>query len=299
MLWVVICRNRDSAQLAPERREQSPALEQQIAAALVGRPGLKVIELPHLYDLNPAGPAVAALRCFSGDLVVLSWLYPRSAFWVLDAFGIRGVEAASRRVQEPLAEAAARARKESEATAERAIWCFDLRAKDQAELLQEILRIAGTPGPEAADAATSGEVEIRRIEETVRARWYPVIDFGRCSNCLECLNFCLFGVFSLSETDALRLDQPDACRPGCPACARVCPQGAILFPQHADPAIAGDTRASSPGGLRLDLSQLFSGVDPAELAAAERAGALAGGQAPTAAEDDLDRLVEKLDELEG
>ena len=26
--------------------------------------------------------------------------------------------------------------------------------------------------------------------------WFPVIDQARCNNCLQCLNFCLFGVYA-------------------------------------------------------------------------------------------------------
>ena len=91
---------------------------------------------------------------------------------------------------------------------------------------------------------------------------------------MECLNFCLFGVYSLGEEDAILVEQPDACRNGCPACSRICPEGAIMFPQHKDPAIAGDPKASRKG-LKLDLSQLFGGANPAQLAAAERNRALA------------------------
>lgn len=72
-----------------------------------------------------------------------------------------------------------------------------------------------------------------------------------------------------------------------------------MFPQHADPAIAGDDRASLEG-LRLDLSQLFAGADPAAMAAAERDCALAEtktGERPQRG-DQLDHLVDELDEMD-
>ena len=72
--------------------------------------------------------------------------------------------------------------------------------------------------------------------------------------------------FHLQMQDDLLIEQPDSCRAGCPACSRICPEGAIMFPQHSDPAIAGDAEASL-AGMKLDLSQLF-GADPAALAAA-------------------------------
>ena len=46
--------------------------------------------LPHLYDLAFEGPGVEFLRSVPGDMIVLSWLYPRSAYWVLDANCVRG-----------------------------------------------------------------------------------------------------------------------------------------------------------------------------------------------------------------
>ena len=73
-----------------------------------------------------------------------------------------------------------------------------------------------------------------------------------------------------------------------------------MFPQHKDPGIAGDPKASL-AGLKLDLSQLMAGMNPAELAKAERARALAEKEAEDAKpapKDRLDRLVDELDDLE-
>src|SRR5207302_575815 len=33
--------------------------------------------------------------------------------------------------------------------------------------------------------------------EATRRRWYPVIDYSRCTNCMECIDFCLFGVYGV------------------------------------------------------------------------------------------------------
>jgi NAD-dependent dihydropyrimidine dehydrogenase PreA subunit len=135
-----------------------------------------------------------------------------------------------------------------------------------------------------------------------------VVDYDRCTNCLECLNFCLFGVYGLDSEGAIVAEDPDACRPGCPACARICPAAAIMFPEHASAAIAGDPEAAAEG-LKLDLSQLFGGADPADLAAGERDRALADkrrqeaalrpdGPTSSPAKDNLDRLVDELDGLD-
>ncbi|HUT90496.1 MAG TPA: ferredoxin family protein [Thermoguttaceae bacterium] len=283
-------------------------LEEPLIEALTGRPGVALHVVPHLYDLSPDGPGAGLLRSIPGPMIVLAWLYPRSAFWVLDAHGVKGRpgQAASLPDDEP-------GRPPSHVNApglpERTIWCCDLRAHDRAEpYVAEIARIVGASveqvGPEAPAAAAPPHV----IDEATRPRWYPVVDYGRCTNCLECLNFCIFGVYGLDESERIVAEEPDACRPGCPACARICPAGAIMFPEHADPAIAGDPNASAEG-LKLDLSQLFGGADPTQLAAGERDRALSEKHrretqsssdeaTPPAPKDDLDRLVDEVDDLD-
>ena len=68
--------------------------------------------------------------------------------------------------------------------------------------------------------------------------WYPVIDSARCVQCRKCLGFCLFGVYAM-EGDKVRVANPRACKNNCPACARVCPQLAIIFPKCKDSPING------------------------------------------------------------
>jgi len=70
--------------------------------------------------------------------------------------------------------------------------------------------------------------------------WFPVIDYSRCSNCHQCLSFCLFGVYGLDKDNRVRVSNPTACKTNCPACARVCPQAAIIFPKYKSPPINGD-----------------------------------------------------------
>lgn len=70
--------------------------------------------------------------------------------------------------------------------------------------------------------------------------WFPVIDYSRCSNCHQCLSFCLFGVYGLDKDNRIRVANPTACKTNCPACARVCPQAAIIFPKYKSPPINGD-----------------------------------------------------------
>ena len=152
------------------------------------------------------------------------------------------------------------------------------------------------------------------IEETTERRWYPVIDMSRCTNCMECIDFCLFGVYGIDQTDTILVEQADNCRKGCPACSRVCPENAILFPQHKTPAIAGS--ADVVAALKIDLSKLFGAPegDAVDVAVRERdeqlmlagrevVGDAVGISRSTSAShggepDDLDRLIDQLDALD-
>src|SRR5437868_9358049 len=66
------------------------ALEESIVAALLMEPGLDVSVIPYLYDLGPDHTGRLFLESVAGDMVVLAWLFPRAAFWLLDRDGIKG-----------------------------------------------------------------------------------------------------------------------------------------------------------------------------------------------------------------
>src|SRR5947209_14338519 len=65
-------------------------LEESVVAALIMEPGLDVSVIPHLYDLGADHTGRLFLEGVGGDMVVLSWLYPRAAYWLLDRDGIKG-----------------------------------------------------------------------------------------------------------------------------------------------------------------------------------------------------------------
>jgi len=69
--------------------------------------------------------------------------------------------------------------------------------------------------------------------------WFPVIDYDRCIGCKQCLNFCLFSVFAPTEKGKVIVTNPQNCKTNCPACARVCPKVAIIFPKFPDAPING------------------------------------------------------------
>ncbi|MFY9310166.1 MAG: ferredoxin family protein [Bacteroidia bacterium] len=319
-------------------------LEEDVVAGLLFERSVDVTVIPHLYDLTPDATGMLCLQGITGDMVVLSWLFDRGAFWTLDRNDIRGREGKTLLISEADDEDDEDAG-DDEATADekqrvaaardlpsRTIWCLDFKVRPDAKsFIDEVVRIrdensaqivslggllsglpivtAPTPAPTTPVAPTQPTV----IADDGARRWYPVIDYSRCTNCMECIDFCLFGVYGVDKIDTILVEQPDNCRKGCPACSRVCPENAIIFPQHKTPAIAGSPEGSA-GAFKIDLSRLFGAPDALEQAVLERdvelvaVGRDAVGDSvglpkrqeatgPTAPKDDLDKLMDSLDDL--
>lgn len=92
--------------------------------------------------------------------------------------------------------------------------------------------------------------------------WFPVIDFDRCTNCMQCLSFCLFGVYGVDEEKRIQVQNNDNCKTNCPACSRVCPEAAIMFPKYKSGPINGDVVNSSDlqrEKMKIDISALLGG----------------------------------------
>src|SRR6476646_6812713 len=75
---------------APGKHPAKRSLEESVVAALLLESGLEVSVVPNLYDLGPDHTGRLFLDAVKGDLVVMSWLYSRAAFWLLDRDGIKG-----------------------------------------------------------------------------------------------------------------------------------------------------------------------------------------------------------------
>ena len=121
---------------------------------------------------------------------------------------------------------------------------------------------------ELAGLDAAGAVElvdaIRGVPKATKTwkPWFPVIDYGRCTNCMQCLSFCLFDVYSVSTAGKITVQNENNCKTDCPACSRVCPEVAILFPKYKSGPINGDE--INPDDLRreamkVDISSLLGG----------------------------------------
>lgn len=92
--------------------------------------------------------------------------------------------------------------------------------------------------------------------------WFPVIDYRRCTNCMQCLSFCLFDVYGVSANGKIEVRNQDNCKTECPACSRVCPEVAIMFPKYRHSPINGDQVSQDDirrEAMKVDISALLGG----------------------------------------
>ena len=92
--------------------------------------------------------------------------------------------------------------------------------------------------------------------------WYPVIDYKRCTDCGQCADFCLFGVFE-RDGAVVKVANPESCKNNCPACARICPSTAIIFPKYKHGGAIGGSdeidEISEQGRQTRDISDILGG----------------------------------------
>ncbi len=92
--------------------------------------------------------------------------------------------------------------------------------------------------------------------------WFPVIDYDRCTNCMQCLTFCLFDVYGVDQQQKITVQNESNCKTDCPACSRVCPEVAILFPKYKNGPINGDVVKQEDvqrEAMKVDISALLGG----------------------------------------
>lgn len=122
--------------------------------------------------------------------------------------------------------------------------------------------IDGLEAPQVVELVESLRREVQAPEPKAWKPWFPVIDYQRCTNCMQCLSFCLFDVYSVSPDGKIQVQHQSNCKTDCPACSRVCPEVAILFPKYKAGPINGeeinpdDVRREA---MKVDISALLGG----------------------------------------
>lgn len=129
-----------------------------------------------------------------------------------------------------------------------------LEVTDQARIREQINEFTrGLPGK-----AVVTEI----AEDSGWPSWYPVIDYTRCTACGQCADFCLFGVYEKTWAK-VQVVNPQNCKNNCPACARICPQTALIFPKYKHGgAIGGSEEINEVEELNRqtqDISDLLGG----------------------------------------
>ncbi len=132
-------------------------------------------------------------------------------------------------------------------------------------LASERVRVTDIAG--LTDEQIVAKVEAVRAEKSAAQPgawkpWFPVIDYDRCTNCMQCLSFCLFGVYGADRVGHIQVQNQDNCKTNCPACSRVCPEAAIMFPKYKAGPINGDVVKDEDLArekMKVDISALLGG----------------------------------------
>ena len=141
---------------------------------------------------------------------------------------------------------------------------LNMRAQSPDQILGSLLPEAADDVPAAAcdcaAAATAAAAGTENRGEPAADAgwmpWFPVIDYDRCSGCKQCMGFCLFGVYAADDDGRIVVANPAHCKTNCPACARICPRQAIIFPKYNAAPINGDEPSDAEDGetTQVDLA---------------------------------------------
>lgn len=241
--------------------------------AAAAHTGHEVVVTPDLYHLSEDSPVWDELRALPRRVTLWAWQHPRPLRWLLTRHHVDADE-----------------------------WqLFDLRTMRTADDVYP-------PSP-----LSNPEGHVRRLSAAPLVRWYPVIDRELCQTCGHCQEFCLFGVYERDQAEQVRVANPDNCKAGCPACSRICPHGAIMFPLYdQDPAIAGapgTVMSLDAAGRRLYYERTGETCPTcAQLTDAQLAHVAQDGfcpecgrkfETPSPVVAEIDDLIARLDRLSG
>lgn len=181
-----------------------------VRAALADVPG-DVTEVDDLCGLAARHDERLARLVASGPVVVVA-CYPRAVKWLL-AFAGASFDGDSVRL-------------------------LNMRTQGVDEIMAALTAGAEVE-PTAGSAAADQDAPPAAAIPADWKPWFPILDYDRCIDCGQCMSFCLFGVYDLDADGRVVVAQPANCKTNCPACARVCPEAAIMFPKHAQSPING------------------------------------------------------------
>jgi Pyruvate/2-oxoacid:ferredoxin oxidoreductase delta subunit len=122
--------------------------------------------------------------------------------------------------------------------------------------------ITGFDANRIAETVETSRVRTNAAKHGDWKPWFPVIDYDRCTNCMQCLSFCLFGVYGVDGEQKIQVQNNDNCKTNCPACSRVCPEAAIMFPKYKAGPINGDVVSAADLNrekMKIDISALLGG----------------------------------------
>ncbi len=139
-----------------------------------------------------------------------------------------------------------------------AVWIGDFTTPPEAETPAHI----PLNTPDLSAVLHSSRSQLDAAQPGKWTPWFPVIDYDRCTNCMQCRSFCLFGVYGVDADRKLQVQNQDNCKTNCPACSRVCPEAAILFPKYKAGPINGDLVSDADlqrEKMKIDISALLGG----------------------------------------
>ena len=122
--------------------------------------------------------------------------------------------------------------------------------------------VSGFTDEQIVGAVESVRAEKKAVQHGGWKPWFPVIDYDRCTNCMQCLSFCLFGVYGSDHQGHIQVQNQDNCKTNCPACSRVCPEAAIMFPKYkAGPINGAEVKEEDlqREKMKVDISALLGG----------------------------------------
>ncbi|MDF7824496.1 ferredoxin family protein [Pontiellaceae bacterium B12227] len=131
--------------------------------------------------------------------------------------------------------------------------------------VRALFNFAGQPLPDSARIHNHRNPLIRQSDDPSmqsNPAWYPVIDYDRCTSCGQCHEFCLFGVYEKEAGGKIVVSNPASCKNNCPACARICPETAIIFPKVGESPINGagiSDETQRQANVKINVDEILGG----------------------------------------